>query len=271
RRRGRRDGRRGRHRGRDARPRQAHPVSGDGQAGEPLLAAAGLTKRYRATVALDGAGIAVREGEAVALLGPNGSGKTTLLTILAGVSRPTSGATTWRPGGVARVGWVPHDPALYGRLTTRENLRLFAALEGAPDPDAAAADLLARADLAEYADRLAARLSTGTRQRLNLAIALAGEPSVLLLDEPTATLSPDQRHRLWAWLDELRTVDGLAVVFSTQSVDEAVAHGDRMVVLAGGRVVFDGDAARLVADHGTPGARDPAEAAFLAVVGADGR
>jgi ABC-2 type transport system ATP-binding protein len=247
----------------------------DGAAGtepsreEPLLTATGLAKRYRTALALEGAAIAVREGESVALLGPNGSGKTTLLTILAGVIRPSGGTTAWREGAVERVGWVPHDPALYGRLTTRENLRLFAALEGAREPAAAAEALLRRADLVEYADRLATRLSTGTRQRLNLAIALAGEPSVLLLDEPTATLSPDQRHRLWSWLDELRDVDGLAIVFSTQSVDEAATHGDRMLVLAAGRVVFEGDAQRLVAEHGPPGARDPAEAAFLAVVGAD--
>lgn len=234
-----------------------------------LLGAAGLTKRYRTAVALEGATLSIREGESVALLGPNGSGKTTLLTMLAGVSRPSGGTLTWREGVVGKVGWVPHDPSLYGRLTTRENLRLFAALEGAADPSAAADDLLRRADLGEYADRLAVRLSTGTRQRLNLAIALAGEPSVLLLDEPTATLSPDQRHRLWDWLHELRGVDGLAVVFSTQSVDEAAAHGDRMVVLNAGRIAFEGDAASLVAAHGTEGARDPAEAAFLALIEAE--
>jgi ABC-type multidrug transport system ATPase subunit len=189
--------------------------------------------------------------------------------MLAGVSRPTAGTMSWRAGSVPRLGWVPHDPALYGRLTTRENLRLFAALEGVEEPQAAAERLLERADLVAYADRLACRLSTGTRQRLNLAIALAGEPSVLLLDEPTATLSPDQRYRLWHWLDELRTVDRVAVLFSTQSVDEAAVHGDRLTILANGRVVFEGHVDELVRVHGMPGERDAAEAAFLQLVGAE--
>jgi ABC-type multidrug transport system ATPase subunit len=235
----------------------------------PLFVARGLTKRFRRAFALEGVNLAISEGECVALLGPNGSGKTTLLTMLAGVSRPTAGTMSWRAGSVRRLGWVPHDPALYGRLTARENLRLFAALEGAPDPQAAAERLLERADLVAYADRLASRLSTGTRQRLNLAIALAGEPSVLVLDEPTATLSPDQRYRLWSWLDELRTVDRLAVLFSTQTVEEAAIHGDRLTILANGRVVFEGHVDDLVREHGVPGERDAAEAAFLRLVGAE--
>lgn len=177
---------------------------------------------------------------------------------------------SWRAGSVAKLGWVPHDPAVYSRLTTRENLRLFAALEGAADPKGAAEALLEKADLRQYADRLAIRLSTGTRQRLNLAIALAGEPSILLLDEPTATLSPDQRYRLWSWLDDLRSVDRLAVVFSTQSVEEAAQHGERLKILAGGRMVFEGDVDHLVAEHGYPGEADAAEAAFLRLVGAEG-
>ena len=235
----------------------------------PLLVARGLAKHYRRAFALEGVDLSISEGECVALLGPNASGKTTLLTMLAGVSRPTAGTMSWRAGSVARLGWVPHDPSLYARLTARENLRLFAALEGADDPKGAAERLLERADLVAYADRLAARLSTGTRQRLNLAIALAGEPSVLLLDEPTSTLSPDQRYRLWHWLDELRSVDRLAVIFSTQSVDEAAQHGDRLAILANGRVVFEGDVDRLVDEHGAAGEHDAAEAAFLRLVGAE--
>jgi ABC-2 type transport system ATP-binding protein len=235
----------------------------------PLLVGSGLTKRYRSAFALENVDFSIAEGECIALLGPNGSGKTTLLTMLAGVSRPSEGTMSWREGSVAKLGWVPHDPALYARLTTRENLRLFAALEGAPDPKQAAERLLVRADLVQYADRLAARLSTGTRQRLNLAIALAGEPSILLLDEPTATLSPDQRYRLWSWLDDLRSIDRLAVAFSTQSVDEAAQHGDRLKILANGRVVFEGDVDRLLAEHGKPDESDAAEAAFLRLVGAE--
>jgi ABC-2 type transport system ATP-binding protein len=215
--------------------------------------------------ALDGVDLDLRAGEAVALLGPNGAGKTTLLSLVAGASAPTGGTLTWsedRP----RVGWVPQRPALYRRLSARENLRLFAALEGASDPRAAAEGLIARADLNEVAERPAAQLSTGTLQRLNLAVALAGAPRALLLDEPTATLSLDQRRRLWSWLHELRE-EGLAVLFSTQSVDEAARHGDRLIVLSDGRLVFTGTAEALVAQHGDGGDGEaPAERAFLQLV-----
>lgn len=219
--------------------------------------------------ALDGVDLDLNGGEAVALLGPNGAGKTTLLTILAGVTRPGGGALEWGDAVAPRVGWVPQRPSLYPRLSARENLRLFAALEGAGDDAAIADDLVARADLGEVADRPASGLSTGTLQRLNLAIALAGRPSVLLLDEPTATLSPDQRRRLWRWLDELRD-GGLALLFSTQSVDEAARHGDRLLVLAGGRALFAGTTDEMVRAHGA-GDGD-AELAFMRLVapGPDG-
>jgi ABC-2 type transport system ATP-binding protein len=227
-------------------------------AATPVLVARALARGYGAVRALDGVDVDLAAGEAVALLGPNGAGKTTLLTILAGVTDSDGGTVTWAEGARPRVGWVPHRPALYPRLTARENLRLFAGLEGAADAAAVAEDLVARADLGRYADRPAAQLSTGTLQRLNLAIALAGRPSVLLLDEPTATLSPDQRLRLWTWLDELRD-HGMAVMFSTQSVDEAIRRGDRLVVLGAGRLLFAGAPAEMAAVHG--GGGDDAEAA----------
>jgi len=235
----------------------------------PILVATGIRKRFRRVVALDGVDLALRSGEALALLGPNGAGKTSLLTILASVSRASAGSLTWRADVAPRVGWVPQRPALYPRLTARENLRLFAAMEGAADPAAAAQRLLVRTDLVDFADRQAHELSTGTVQRLNLAIALAGEPSVLLLDEPTATLSPDQRRRLWDWLSALRRDEGLALLFSTQSVEEAAREADRMLVLANGRAVFDGDLNHLVGadvNGGRPSV-EAAEEAFLRLVG----
>ncbi len=236
----------------------------------PVLVARALTRGYRGVRALDGVDVDLAAGESVALLGPNGAGKTTLLTILAGVVRSDSGTVTWGEGAHPRVGWVPQRPALYPRLSVRENLRLFAALEKADDPDALAAELIGRADLSEYADRGAAQLSTGTLQRLNLAIALAGRPSVLLLDEPTATLSPDQRLRLWEWLDELRG-GGMALMFSTQSVDEASRRGDRLVVLAGGRLLFAGIADAMTAAHGGGGTgAEAAERAFMQLVSGRG-
>jgi ABC-2 type transport system ATP-binding protein len=166
----------------------------------------------------------------------------------------------------SRVGWVPQRPAVYGRLTVRENLRLFAGLEGCVDAAGEAERLLARADLASWADRPAAELSTGTLQRLNLAVALAGGPAALLLDEPSATLSPDQRIRLWEWLGSLRAEEGLALVFSTQSVDEAARHADRVLVIARGRRAFEGRLEDLARARGGGAGPEAAERAFLALV-----
>ena len=235
-----------------------------------LLLGAGLSKRFGNVAALDHVDVALGAGDSVALLGPNGAGKTTLLRILAGVSTPSDGRLTRSEAAEgAKIGWVPHHPAVYRKLTARENLRLFARLERDAAPDAFADEILERADLARFADQPASELSTGTMQRLNLAIALAGRPQALLLDEPTATLSPDQVHRLWQWLDQLRRDDGLGVLFSTQSVDEAARHAERMLILNRGRAAFEGTVAELVTAHGTPGApaADAADQAFLNLVG----
>jgi ABC-2 type transport system ATP-binding protein len=173
---------------------------------EPLLRARGIARRFGAQVALEPVDVDVREAETIALIGPNGAGKSTLLSILAGSLEPSAG-TVERVDGV-RVGWVPQRPSLYDRLTARENLELFARLEREARPPAAADDLLSTFDLP--GDRPAASLSVGNRQRLNVAIALLGEPRVLLLDEPTASLDPGQRRRLW------ELVHGGTVVFSTR-------------------------------------------------------
>jgi ABC-2 type transport system ATP-binding protein len=238
-------------------------------AATPVLVARALARAFKGVRALDGVDLDLAAGEAVALLGPNGAGKTTLLTILAGVERSDGGTVAWADGARPRVGWVPHRPALYPRLTARENLRLFAALEKARDPDALAEELIGRADLGPHAGRPAGELSTGTLQRLNLAIALAGRPSALLLDEPTATLSPDQRLRLWDWLGELRG-DGMALMFSTQSVGEAIRRGDRLLVLAEGRLVFAGTPAEMITAEVGGSDVEAAEQAFMRLVAGRG-
>jgi ABC-2 type transport system ATP-binding protein len=197
---------------------------------EPLLRARGIARRFGAQVALEPADVDVRSGETIALIGPNGAGKSTLLAILAGSLEPSAG-TVERVDGV-RVGWVPQRPSLYDRLSARENLELFARLEGEERAPVAADALLSTFDLP--ADRPAATLSVGNRQRLNVAIALLGEPRVLLLDEPTASLDPGQRRRLW------ELVHGGTVVFSTQNLEEIGLYASRVVVLQRGRVTFDG-------------------------------
>jgi ABC-2 type transport system ATP-binding protein len=202
-----------------------------------VLAARGVARRYGSHVALATTTLDVRAGETLALVGPNGAGKSTLLGILAGALAPSEGfvlVADPRP----RIGWVPQRPAQYARLSARENLELFARLEGIEDVDGRVASLLGLVDLATP-DQPAAELSAGNQQRLNIAIALLTEPDVLLLDEPTASLDPGQRRRLWELASAARAHGG-AVVFATQNLDEVERFADVVAVLQAGNVVFQG-------------------------------
>jgi ABC-2 type transport system ATP-binding protein len=204
-------------------------LTGDGV----LVLARGVAKSFRGRQALAPLDVELRRGETIALVGPNGAGKSTLISLLARALAPTEGTVDWADG--IHVGWVPQQPAHYGLLTARENLELFARLEGTADAPAAARELLDRFDLPAD-DVLTAQLSVGTRQRLNVAIALLGRPDALLLDEPTASLDPGQRRRLWETASALSDA-GAGVLFATQQLDEAEAHADRVLALRDGEVV----------------------------------
>ncbi len=195
-------------------------------------------RRHASRVILQDVDLDVAPGERVAILGPNGAGKTTLLEVLAAV-QPADGGTV--APGPQRLGWVPQRPALYERLTVRENLSLFAGLafDDRAASRAAAERALDFADLRDRAGERLDRLSGGWRQRVSLAIGLLGDPTCVLLDEPHTALDPPQRLELWALIDRLAAA-GTAVVITTHELHAAERHADRVVVLADGAIVFSG-------------------------------
>ena len=206
-----------------------------------MLEVASLSKYFGERAALREVNLDVRRGELVAVLGPNGAGKTTLLSILAGITRADSGRIDRANG---EVGWVPQQAGLYRRLTVEENLRLFGHLEGVEDVEATVERMLDQTGLEDRRHDQVSSLSGGNQQRINIAIGLLGDPSVLLLDEPSSGLDPSQRVRLWEFVAGLAK-GGTTVIYSTHQIKEASHYGDRLIVLADGETIFDGSFAQL--------------------------
>ena len=198
-----------------------------------MLAAEGVCAALRTHVALAPPDLEVAPGETVALIGPNGAGKSTLLAILAGALDADRGrvASPLPPGA---IGWAPQRPAQYARLSARENLALFARLRADSPTRQPRRTACSQRSSCRVDDRPAGELSVGNQQRLNLAIALLGDPSVLLLDEPTASLDPAAAARLGAGrVGRARTA--ARRVFATQNLEEARALADRSLALEDGR------------------------------------
>jgi ABC-2 type transport system ATP-binding protein len=240
------------------------------QAAEPILRVAGLGKQFGSRIALRGVSFELNTGELVAVVGPNGAGKTTLLSILAGVQSASSGTVGGRAGaGEAReIGWAPQQAAVYGRLTVRENLRLFARLEQVSDAEEAVARMLEQTGLEPRADDRVESLSGGNRQRVNVALALLADPHVLALDEPTSALDPAQRARLWGFVSSL-AARGKSVLFSTHHLGEVRRYATRAIVLVEGEMLFDGSPGELLGGGGDGDA--DAEGAFLSFLAERGR
>ena len=216
--------------------RVAAPEERSAEEAPVVLDARELRKSYGEREALRGVSLSARRGELVAVIGPNGAGKTTFLSILAGIQRPDGGEVSLP---ASEVGWVPQQAAIYNKLTVEENLRLFARLEKCADVDATVDRMLDLTGLRGRAGDQAGKLSGGNRQRVNIAVGLMGEQAVLLLDEPSASLDPGQRERVWDFVLSL-AASGTTVVYSTHNIQEAERHAQRVLVLADGEVIFSG-------------------------------
>jgi ABC-2 type transport system ATP-binding protein len=214
-----------------------------------------LVKRYGGRVAVDGLDLTVGRSEVLGLLGPNGAGKTTTVECVAGLRTPDSG--TVRVLGLdpatdpqevrRRVGIQLQSATLPSRMRVQQAMDVFAAAYPRhADPDR----LLADWGLAEHRRQDFARLSGGQRQRLFIALALLGEPEVVVLDELTTGLDPAARRDTWTLVRSLRE-RGTTVLLVTHAMDEAEALCDRVVVVAGGRVVAQGTPDEVRGEHRT--------------------
>ena len=232
-------------------------------AADPLIACAGLVKSFGGRQVLGPVDLALAPGDRLALLGPNGAGKTTLLSLLAGSSEASAGSV--RRPDLREIGVVPQRPALYRRLSARENLVLFARLARVPEPEAEIVELAEAVALGDDLDRPVERLSLGQAQRVNVAIGLLGRPRVVLLDEPTAALDPGHRLALWTLLERVSERGG-AVAFATQNVEEARLAADAVLVLVDGRPAFAGPQEAFWREAGAVEEAGGYERAFVAFV-----
>ena len=205
----------------------------------PLVAVRSLTRTFDDRVAIQDVSFDLSGGEIVALLGPNGAGKTTTLRLLSGLLTPTSGSievdgvalTPASASGVrSRIGLLTETPGLWDRLTVEANLLVYAQLHGLTAPAARVDTLLRTFELADRRADPAGTLSKGMKQKVALARALLHEPSVVLLDEPTAGLDPHMTRTVRGLIEEMRT-EGRAVLVSTHNLDEAERLADRVAVL----------------------------------------
>ncbi|MBK8437732.1 MAG: ABC transporter ATP-binding protein [Austwickia sp.] len=207
-----------------------------------ILEAQGLHKRYGEVRAVDGIDLHIDAGQVVAVLGPNGAGKTTLIEMLLWMRHPDAGSVTLfgdRPDSAAvraRVGAMLQDTDVPSALTVQEVIALVRRYYPLALPTA---ELLSRADLTASANRRASQLSGGQRQRLSFAMAIAGDPDLLFLDEPTAALDVAARRAFWAQVREFAAL-GKTVLFSTHQMDEVDQLADRVVVVHHGRIIADG-------------------------------
>ena len=221
---------------------------------EDAIEVVGLHKRYGERTVLERVDFTVGRGEVFALLGPNGAGKTTTVEILEGFRQPTGGRVrvlgldpSRRPRQLReQVGVVLQECGFPLHLRVFEVLDLWRSLYRRPR---ALDELLAVVELDDHAGQLVKRLSGGQRRRLDFALALAGDPELIFLDEPTTGFDPEARRRCWAAIGNLRTL-GKTVLLTTHYLDEAEHLADRVAILRDGYIRACGTPAELARQAG---------------------
>jgi ABC-2 type transport system ATP-binding protein len=227
---------------------------------DPIVAQ-NLVRYFGDVKAVDGINITVKTGEIFGFLGPNGAGKSTAVRMLTTLLRPTSGTATVAGFDVAkhpdevrrRIGVALQDAAIDPLMTGTELLRLQAVLYGIPQSQMKnrAGELLERVGLTAAADRRVGTYSGGMRRRLDLALALIHQPTVLFLDEPTTGLDPMSRMSLWEEVRRLNN-EGTTVMLTTQYLEEADQLADRIAIIDAGKIVREGKPQDLKAGVGFP-------------------
>lgn len=228
---------------------------------EQLVELDGLTRHFGSIKALDGLSLGVPEGTVCGLLGPNGSGKTTAIRLLLGLSRPTAGTAKLlgeTPGGpgfaeaIHHTGSLIEGPALYGRATGRQNMQIQARARGLDYADAGIEELLDLVGLHDRAGSRARTYSLGMKQRLGLALALIGQPRLVILDEPTNGLDPSGIVEMRKLIKSLPD-RGVTVLVSSHLLSEVQLMCDRVTIINRGRLIADGTMAEVLAASGAGG------------------
>ena len=233
---------------------------GAGQAGprDPVLTVSKLSKTYAGGhKALDGVDLAIERGEILALLGPNGAGKTTLISCICGIAVPSEGTITVDGHDAARdyraarslIGLVPQEITLEPFEPVINTVRFSRGLFGKGRNDALIEDILKRLSLWDKRDARIRELSGGMKRRVLIAKALAHEPRILFLDEPTAGVDVELRRDMWAVVEGLRD-SGVTTILTTHYIEEAEAIADRVAVILGGRIVLVEDKDELMGRMG---------------------
>jgi sodium transport system ATP-binding protein len=240
----------------------------------PVIEVDSIVRSFDGVRAVNGVSFHVDAGEVVGLLGPNGAGKTTTLRVLAGLLTPDQGTTALNGVNVAQkplearrhLGFLTASTGLYERLTGREVLRTFGRLQGLDGAplEARIAEVAQELELVPFLDKRCGALSSGMRQRINIARAVVHDPIAVVLDEPTATLDPVASRDI---LELVRRAKGRnkAVLFSTHRMEEAEALCTRLVFMRAGEIVARGTARELVEQSGKGSLTD----AFLHYAGAN--